>query len=193
MVVVGKHSTIIARTGKSCEVQAFSSECDTLREIAIVDAAVGYDCPETGKTWVLILKNALYVPTMERNIIPRFIIREAGLQVNDVPRIHCGEELNNESHCIVCEDAGLKIPLRLRGIFSVFSSRALTSEEEENCDDLNFIRLTPDGTSWDPYFESFQENESYFTRYGGGHQEPVPKREEDWSKRMIMRRLKSKP
>ena len=113
MVVVGKHITIIARTGKSCEVQAFSSECDTLREIAIVNEAVGYDCTETGKAWVLILKNALYVPTMERNLIPPFIIREAGLQVNNVPRIHCGEDLHDDSLCIICKDAGLKMPLRL--------------------------------------------------------------------------------
>ena len=176
MVVVGKHSTIIARTGKSCEVQAFSSECDTLREISIVDAAVGYDCPETGKTWVLILKNALYVPTMERNLIPPFIIREAGLQVNDVPRIHCGEDLNDDSHCIICKDAGLKIPLRLRGVFSIFTSRALTSDEEENCDNLNFVMITPDGRSWDPYSESYQENESHFTRYGGKQKELVSRK-----------------
>ena len=47
MVVVGKHSTIIAPTEKSCEVQAFSEECQSLKEVRIVDAAIAYDCAKT--------------------------------------------------------------------------------------------------------------------------------------------------
>jgi hypothetical protein len=60
------------------------------------------------------MKNALYIPSMERNLIPPFVTREAGLIVNDVPRIHCGKELNNESHCIVSKEADMRIPLQLR-------------------------------------------------------------------------------
>ena len=165
MVVVGKHSTIIARTGKSCEVQAFSEECQSLKEIEIVDAAIAYDCATTSKTFILIMKNALHVPTMERSLIPPFIMREAGLQVYDVPSIRC-EELSDECHCIIDEDIGLRIPLCLRGIFSCFNSRKLTTNEVEGCDKLDIVLLTPDGRTWDPYDEAYQRNKEHYTRYG---------------------------
>ena len=175
MVVVGKHSTIIAPTGKSCEVQAFSEECQTLKEVRIVDAAIAYDCEKTCKTFVLIMKNALHVPTMERNLIPPFIMREAGLQVNDVPRIH-SEDLTEESHCIIDKKLGLRIPLRLRGVFSCFTSRKLTASEVEGCDELDIVFLTPDGRTWDPYDESYQRNEEHYERYGNTSQESSPKK-----------------
>ena len=179
MVVVGKHSTIVARTGRSAEVQAFSNECNSLEEIPIVDAAIAYDCTATGKTFILIVKNALYIPTMDRNLIPPFIMREAGLVVNDVPRIHCGEELTNDSHCIISKDVDMRIPLKLRGIFSCFDSRALTSDEANNCDELDMVMLTPDSSEWDPYSEVYSDNERQYVDWNGNVMEPIhiPKRQ----------------
>jgi hypothetical protein len=173
MVVVGKHSTIIARTGRNAEVQAFSNECNSLQQVPIVDAAIAYDCKKSGKTFVLIMKNALYIPSMERNLIPPFVTREAGLIVNDVPRIHCGKELNNESHCIVSKEADMRIPLQLRGIFSGFDLRALTREEENDCDELDVVIITPDSVEWDPYSEHYAENENQYLTWDGDIQVPT--------------------
>ena len=83
------------------------------------------------KTYILTLRNALHVPSMRHNLIPPFIMREAGLIVNEVPLIHTkAEELTNETHCIVStgegDNAKLKIPLKLDGIFSHFETRKLT-------------------------------------------------------------------
>jgi hypothetical protein len=39
------------------------------------------------KTYLLIVRNALHVPSMQHNLIPPFIMREAGLVVNDVPKM----------------------------------------------------------------------------------------------------------
>ena len=91
MVVVGKQATIIQHSGRTVEVNAFADVCKKVENVPIVDAAVAYDCPYTMKTYILIMRNALYIPTMKHNLIPPFIMREAGLVVNDVPRIHCGE------------------------------------------------------------------------------------------------------
>eukprot|EP00956_Cyclotella_meneghiniana_P022884 scaffold43789_cov35-Cyclotella_meneghiniana.AAC.2 len=140
MVVVGKNATIISRTGKYADVHAFSDECDHLSQIPIVDVAFAYDCQYSGKTFLLIVRNALYVESMDRNLIPPFIMREAGLIVNDVPRIHCYTDLDNDSHCIICREIGLKIPLRLRGIFSYFSTRPLNQDELDNCDEFDLRR-----------------------------------------------------
>ena len=101
MCVIGRQATIINRTGKHAEVRAFSQECRVLNKVPIVDAAFAYDCPSTMKTYLLIVRNALYVPTMEHNLIPPFILREGGMIVNDVPRIHCHDMIDRDSHCIL--------------------------------------------------------------------------------------------
>ena len=43
MVVVGKYTTIINRSGKSADVRPLSSDCSKLEEVPILDAVVAYD------------------------------------------------------------------------------------------------------------------------------------------------------
>ena len=112
--------------------------------------------PYSMKTYLLSIRNALYVPSMTHNLIPPFIMREAGLVVNDVPRIHMKqEELTNETHCIVAreDDVGvnLKVPLRLDGIFSCFETRKLIVQEVNDCEYIETLKLTPESSDWDPY------------------------------------------
>ena len=54
-----------------------------------MDAVIAYDCTQSGQTYLLVVRNALCVPSMEHNFIPPFIIREAGLVLHDTPKIHC--------------------------------------------------------------------------------------------------------
>eukprot|EP00956_Cyclotella_meneghiniana_P018591 scaffold31024_cov85-Cyclotella_meneghiniana.AAC.2 len=176
MVVVGKNATIISRTGKYADVHAFSDECDHLSQIPIVDVALAYDCQYSGKTFLLIVRNALYVESMDRNLIPPFIMREAGLIVNDVPRIHCYTDLDNDSHCIICREIGLKIPLRLRGIFSYFPTRALNQDELDNCDEHDLVYLTPDVSTWNPYAEGYTDLEDQYLGDNGEINEPPRKK-----------------
>ena len=58
--------------------------------VLIVDAALAYDCKFTMNTYLLMTRNSIYIPSMENNLIPPFLMREYGLLVNDVARIHCG-------------------------------------------------------------------------------------------------------
>ena len=55
--------------------------------VKLVDAAVAYDCPFTGQVYILVIRNALYVPSMKINLLPPFILREKGIIVNDAPKI----------------------------------------------------------------------------------------------------------
>ena len=43
MVVAGGHATVFGKSGKSCDVRPFSSDCSKLESVPIVDAAVAYD------------------------------------------------------------------------------------------------------------------------------------------------------
>ena len=149
MVVVGSHASVFGHSGRSADVRPFSSDCSKLESVPIVDAAVAYDCPYSMETYILAIKNALHVPSMEHNLIPPFILREAGLVVNDVPKIHTKrDELSVETHCIVAnkEDNGidLRIPIKLDGVFSYFPTRKLTEQEIDECEYIETLQLCPD-------------------------------------------------
>ncbi|KAL7538844.1 hypothetical protein ACHAXR_009411 [Thalassiosira sp. AJA248-18] len=128
------------------------------------------------KTYLLIVRNALYVSSMQHNLIPPFIMREAGLVVNDVPRIHCGDEVTRESHSIISRRDNIRIPLRLKGVFSYFASRKLTSDELENCEEMETLCLTPNSRRWNPHCDSYANNDDSFLDFRGELQYPLPKK-----------------
>ena len=78
MLVAGKHAYIIAETGKKVDVSPFTPDYKPLT-VPLVDAMVKYDNPYDRKTYILVLRNALYVPSMDHNLIPPFMLREMGL------------------------------------------------------------------------------------------------------------------
>ena len=172
MAVVEDHATIFSRSGRKADVKPFASDCSKLESVPIVDAAVAYDCPHSMKTYILAFRNALHVPSMNHNLISPFVMREVGLIVNDVPKIHTKEqELNDETHCIAAKEGDngvdLKIPLKLDGIFSYFPTRKLTREEVGECEYIETLHLCPEGSNWDPSDESFHEREESFTNFRG--------------------------
>ena len=74
MVVVGKHCKILDRTGEKVDVSPFTPDYTPLEQVEVVDAALEYECQFTGKVHLLIVRNALHVPSMENNLIPPFIM-----------------------------------------------------------------------------------------------------------------------
>ena len=82
IVVIGAQGTIIQNTGKYADVNGFSTDVGTISRVPIVDAVLGYDCPISGKTTLLVARNALFVESMDHTFIPPFIMREAGLEVD---------------------------------------------------------------------------------------------------------------
>ena len=100
------------------------------------------------------------------------LLREAGLEVNDVPKIHTQRDvLSRDTHCIIADaetnGIDLRIPMRLDGIFSYFATRELTVEEIDNCEYIETLQLRPDSDDWDPYDESFADCEDSFTDFKG--------------------------
>ena len=88
MVVLGKHARVISRSEKSVRVNAFTPEHAPIWK-PLVDAVVQYHDELSRQSYILLFHNALLVKEMDINLIPPFIMREAGLIVNDVPKIHC--------------------------------------------------------------------------------------------------------
>ena len=67
-----------------------------------------------GTEYLLIVLNALHVQTMSHNLIPPFILREAGVKVNDKPKIHCSDP-GEDDHASVFVDK-FRIPMQLHGL-----------------------------------------------------------------------------
>ena len=127
MIVCGRDVYIISKLGQVMEVNVFAKEWGIL-QILIVDAAVIFEDPYDGDIYLLVMQNALYVESMNHYLIPPFIMREAGLVVNDVAKIHC-QYCTQEDHSIIDQDTKLYIQLKLEGIFSSFLTQKPAKED----------------------------------------------------------------
>ena len=164
MCVVGKHCYILANSGRTIEVNPFSPDYAATTAPRLVDAAVLYEHPYTDERYILVILNAIFVPSMEHNLIPPFIMREAGIIVNDVPKIHM-ESPGDEDHSIYFKDHDVRIHLRLNGIFSYFPSGKPSLEDIHSLAE-NALLLTPLG-QWNPHHDSYAQNEDNMMDWEG--------------------------
>ena len=98
MPVVGRNAFIISDTGRMADVKPYSPDYESMA-IPIEDTAVRYDCPYDAQTYILVIRNTLHVPSMQTNLIPPFIMREAGINVHDTPKMQM-DDPTNEDHSI---------------------------------------------------------------------------------------------
>ena len=164
MPVVGKHAYIIAETGKKVDVSPFTPDYKLLT-IPLVDAMVKYNNPYNGKTYILVLCNALYVLSMDHNLIPPFMLREMGVTVNDVPKIH-KEDPTVDDHTITFAETGFRIPLSLWGIFSYFPTSKPMHDDLLN---LNKVYILSPAT-WNPHSDVYSANEESMLDWEGNMQ-----------------------
>ena len=122
MAVAGANVSIISKSGLVATVTPFSDDLPPMDNVEIGDVAIAYDDPRTGVTYILIIRNALLIPTMTHNLIPPFLIQEAGLFLDETPKIHVIVP-NVTNHSIIDHESGMHIHLDLDGIFSHFPTR----------------------------------------------------------------------
>jgi hypothetical protein len=87
MPVVGNGAHVLMDHNRTCEVSPYSSDYEPI-EVPLVDAAVRYD--RDGRVYILLIRNALYVLSLEYNLLPPFMMREdgvAGVIVKETPKI----------------------------------------------------------------------------------------------------------
>ena len=118
MPVVGRHAYIISDTGRMADVSPFTPDYASM-QLRIVDAAVQYDCPYNGMSYILVIRNTLYVPSMKNNLLPPFILRQAGIKLNDTPKILV-DDPTIEDHSLLFPETGFRILLSIWGTFSYF-------------------------------------------------------------------------
>jgi hypothetical protein len=124
----------------------------------VVDAVIVYDCPFTGESYFLLMYNCLYIPSMECHLVPPFILREAGLLVNDTSKIQSMNP-DEDTHVIYDSESEMQIHLGLNVIFSYFKCRSIAEDEMRNWQQYKVVESTPMGQKWDPYNPVYQEEE----------------------------------
>jgi hypothetical protein len=171
MPVIGSETYILADLGKTLDVYPYTTDYKPM-QVKLVDAAVRYESPFDGKVYILVIRNAMYVPSMTYNLVPPFVMREAGIIVRDTPKSHM-EEPTEEEHALTFPETGFRIPLSLTGTFSFFpttkpSVNDLTDPEE-------VYILTP--ATWDPHLDVYAMNEESMLDWEGNLK---PKKEREY-------------
>jgi hypothetical protein len=161
MPVVGRNAYIISDTGRVAEVNPFTPDYNAM-QVPIVDAAIQYDCPHSGISYILVIRNALHFPSMVHNLLPPFILREAGVKVCDTPKIQM-DDPTVDHHSIHFPETNLRIPLSLWGIFSYFPSSKPTATNMKESEEVYL--LTP--TNWNPHDNAYAENEQSMLDWEG--------------------------
>ena len=154
---------ILEITKKRVKVSGFTSSLGQPITVPIVHAAVGYDCPYSGKTYMLIIFNALYFCEMENNLIPPFLMRLNGLIVDECPKFLANQPtLNN--HSITFPEQSIQLPFMMDGTISYLPTRKPDDKELQTCQHLH---LTPDMPDWNPHTEIYKDQEDSMLDYKG--------------------------
>ena len=143
------------------EVSPFSKQYEPIRA-RLVDAAVQYQCPFSGEEYIFVLRDAIYMPSMDHGLIPPFMLREAGIEVNERAKIHTADPTTKD-HAMVFPETGLTIPLSLNGVFSYFPTTKPTQLMLSKPPDV--YMLTP--TTWNPHSDSYAINEESILDWEG--------------------------
>jgi hypothetical protein len=159
MSVASNGTTVMAKSGHFATVTPFSPDLPVLEKVEIGDAAMCYDDPVTLRTYILVMRNALLIPSKNHNLLPPFLVREAGLFLDETPK-HQTVSPTIENHSIYDSMTGMRIHLQVQGIFSYFSTRPLSLEEQQNWEAYPIVFITPDGDSWDLHSPHFAEEEA---------------------------------
>ena len=102
MPVIGRNAYILSKFGETVDVAPFTPDYKPI-SVELVDAALKYECPYSGEVKILIIRRGLHVPSMTHNLLPQFMLREAGIQINEVPKIHVTSP-TEEHHAITFQE-----------------------------------------------------------------------------------------
>lgn len=169
MVCLGRHCTIVNWTHRVMKVNGFGPTM-SMNHVPVVDAVVVFEDPyhdvDEDGTYFLVFQNALYIPSMKHHLIPPFILREAGLRVDETPKRQA-LDVTEDNHTIFDPGTNMRIHMSLNGIFSSFNCRKMSVDEMETWRDEQVVQASPGGTRWDPYDPIYAEEEASCLNHRG--------------------------
>jgi hypothetical protein len=74
-MVIGSNSLIVQDYNKPVSVHGFDPSGPTNTSLRTVSAALANDCPSTGQTYMLVVHQAILLPTMQHNLLATMQLR----------------------------------------------------------------------------------------------------------------------
>ena len=159
-------------------VQGYNGDVGERSNCRIVSAVVAYDHPASGDVYMLVIHQAILIPSMSHNLLCPMQLRDHGLTMNDEPK-YMALNPTEEHHAITFRghntpgSGPLRIPLELHGVTSYFPSRKPTKEEYESTPEDLCVELTAEAPDWDPASKAFQQQEEAMLHADGRLKDPV--------------------
>ena len=154
MLVIGNNAYILRAHDRTGEVSPYTPNYEPLH-VLMMDAAVKYECPFGGKKYVLVVQNALHVPSMKHNLMRPFTMREDGLLVKDTTTIQMvGPTV--EDHVLRVLETGHRVPLYFWSVFSYLPTTKPTKDEVDGTEDV-YMLTTPQGNPHSDAYAKIEE------------------------------------
>ncbi len=151
----GRHAAIVGHYDQTVRVTPFHPDLAGMSDIPIVNAAVAYDDPTTGRTKILQFNQVLHFSTMEHNLICNMQLRCNDIDIDECPKF-LSSHPTDTTHTISVPLAETRIPLFLHGTTQYFTTRTPTDRELVTCETIDMTYEYPD---WDPHSSTFAEEE----------------------------------
>lgn len=157
---VGSNSLIVHDYERPINVSGYDPNGPVAADLKTVSAALAYDDPVSGETMILLVHQAIYIPTISHNLLSTMQVRLNDVIINDTPRF-LTDTVTDHTHSIVIpmddNEAPYVIPLSLQGVTtSSFPTRKPTTEEFES---LPHLCLTNADVPYDPADPTFAQQE----------------------------------
>ena len=78
MVFIAKHATILSDNGNKVDVSPFTPYYQSIEKVSILEVSTQYTCQYMAKEYILVFRNSLTAPIIDKKLVPKIIIREAG-------------------------------------------------------------------------------------------------------------------
>ena len=130
----------------------------------VVDAALTYDCEYTGTSYVMVIRNALYLKEMKVSLILPFMMRLSGIEINECLKF-LAKVPTIQHHSVYFPSSDIRLPLKLHGIILYLPVPTTTDEEISNS--ALELELTPNVPDWKPHEDIYQQQEESMLTFQG--------------------------
>ena len=133
--------------------------------VTVVTAADAYDCECTGKTFILVIYNALYFLNIDTNLVPPIIMRLACLNVDACPKF-LSRKPTEINHLVYFLMSNIRLPFQIEGTILYLPTRRPIKVKLKEYEG-NYMLLTPNTPEWETYTTMYRDQEHVMVDYKG--------------------------
>ena len=143
--MAGSNCIILHYTGKECDVSPYRDDYDPIQNVPIVTAATAWQSPATGKIYILVLNEVLWMgDTMQHTLLNPNQLRHFGTIVQDNP-------MSDHPLSIITEDYDFSMGLTMAGTIVYTDTHTPSENELTSCPHVQLTSPKP----WDPHTVRF--------------------------------------